>query len=155
MYLEVKLSGSDAVKNEAKGEFAITQDGTYTITASIYEDSTKAVKVCDDFSKEITITNGGYEVIGADWICSTEGAEWTDSGTLETRAVDSEAVEAIKAADKDYIIVDQNTRYQEMDATPWGGCFNEMGWEFLMQLDPEYKPNFTLKKKKAGRSILK
>lgn len=41
MYLEVKLSGSDAVKNEAKGEFAITQDGTYTITASIYEDSTK------------------------------------------------------------------------------------------------------------------
>ncbi len=59
------------------------------------------------FSKEITITNGGYEVIGADWICSTEGAEWTNSGTLETRAVDSEAVEAIKAADKDYIIVDQ------------------------------------------------
>ncbi len=43
-----------------------------------------------------------------------------------------------------------------MDATPWGDCFNEMGWEFLMQLDPEYKPNFTLtKKKKAGRSILK
>lgn len=151
MYLEVKLSGSDAVKNEAKGEFAITQDGTYTITASIYEDSTKAVKVCDDFSKEITITNGGYEVIGADWICSTEGAEWTDSGTLETRAVDSEAVEAIKAADKDYIIVDQNTRYQEMDATPWGGCFNEMGWEFLMQLDPEYKPNFTLTKEEGGK----
>ena len=26
MYLEVKLSGSDAVKNEAKGRFAITQD---------------------------------------------------------------------------------------------------------------------------------
>lgn len=38
-----------------------------------------------------------------------------------------------------------------MDATPWGGCFNEMGWEFLMQLDPEYKPNFTLTKEEGGK----
>ena len=36
-----------------------------------------------------------------------------------------------------YIDVDQNITYQEMAQNVWGGCFNERGWDKLMQLTEE------------------
>ena len=40
-----------------------------------------------------------------------------------------------------------------MDATPWGDCFNEMGWGFLMQLDPEYKPKLYAYKRRRREEV--
>ena len=148
MFLEVKLG--EQTKEGAKGTFNIASDGDYTLTASLYADDTKAVKVCDDVIKTITIINGGYEVVGADWICSTEASPYTDNGAIELQDVTDDSLEEIKTTG-DYIIADQNTRYQELDANPWGGCFNEMGWEYIMQLDPNYRPNYTFTVEQDGK----
>ncbi len=160
MYLEVVLSDGQKSDKE-KGTFTVTKDGEYTLTASLYEDNTKAVKVCDDYTKEITLTNGEYKIAGAKWTCSTEQSPWTDNGAIEVKKVTDEEAEAIKDSAANYIYVDQNTRYQTMDSNPWGGCFNEKGWYAMRDLSDEeresvikalFDPNTDGLKFTAGRT---
>ncbi len=75
---------------------------------------------------------------GARWICTTEASPWTEKVMLEARAVTAGDIEAIKASGS-YMEVDRNTRYQAMDAHPWGGCFAEKGWYAMRYLTDEQK----------------
>ena len=138
MYFEIRLSDGQT-STDGKGTFTVKADGEYTLTASIYEDNTKKVKVCDDYLETFTLTNGEYKVLGAEWTCSTEQNPWSDNGIVEVRDVTDEQVEEIKSSDANYIYVDQNTRYQTMDSNPWGGCFNEKGWYAMRDLSDEEK----------------
>ncbi len=160
MYFEMLLS--DGQNNAAgKGTFTVDKDGEYTLTASVYEDSTKNVKVCEDYTQTFTLTNGEYKVVGAEWTVTTEQSPWTENGVVEVRDVTDDQVEEIKESAANYIYVDQNTRYQTMDSNPWGGCFNEKGWYAMRDLTDEQKesviqalfdPNTDGLKLSAGRT---
>ena len=65
------------------------------------------------------------------WQCTTDSARWVDKGSLSTTHWDN---------DTDlYIEVDASTRYQTLSQTPFGGCFNERGWEAMKDLSDEEK----------------
>ncbi len=65
------------------------------------------------------------------WQCTTDSARWVDKGSLSTTHWDN---------DTDlYIEVDATTRYQTLSQTPFGGCFNERGWEAMKDLSDEEK----------------
>ena len=160
MYFELALSDGQT-STEGKGTFKVSGDGEYTLTASLYKDDTKTVKVCEDYVKKITLTDGAYKIIGAEWTSSTEQSPWTDNGAVDVRDVTDEQVEDIKNSAADYIVVDQNIRYQAMDSNPWGGCFNEKGWYAMRDLTDEeresviqalFDPNTDGLKLTAGRT---
>lgn len=65
------------------------------------------------------------------WIMSQDGNYMQDKGTLTTTAWDANNHSEL------YIDVDENITYQEMAQEIWGGCFNERGWDKLMQLTEE------------------
>ncbi|MEI3220224.1 MAG: VCBS domain-containing protein [Lachnoclostridium sp.] len=87
MYFEIRLSDGQT-STDGKGTFTVKADGEYTLTASIYEDNTKKVKVCDDYLETFTLTNGEYKVLGAEWTCSTEQNPWSDNGIVESKRCD-------------------------------------------------------------------
>lgn len=89
----------------------------------------------------------------AEWTCTTEKNPWADNGIIETRTVTDEDIEKIKTSG-DYIIVDQNTRYQTMDTHPWGGCFNEKGWYAMRDLTDEQKAEVIRKLYGTGEDSL-
>lgn len=58
------------------------------------------------------------------WTLSTETAPWTDRGVVRMS----------EQSEGEVISVDSNVRYQTMDKNPWGGCFNERGWQAMRDL---------------------
>ena len=60
------------------------------------------------------------------WQCTTDSNRWVDKGTLSTRVWDNDT--------HLYIELDPTTRYQTLSGTPFGGCFNERGWEAMKDL---------------------
>lgn len=60
------------------------------------------------------------------WQCTTNENRWVDKGTLTTKEWDNDT--------ELYIEVDPKTRYQTLSDTPFGGCFNERGWEAMKDL---------------------
>lgn len=62
------------------------------------------------------------------WTCTTEQDPWVDMGTLTTTDWDDNDYNKL------YIDVDQYTRYQTLTDDPWGGCFNDRGWEAMKDL---------------------
>ena len=138
MVLEVSLSDGQTTEG-GNGTFTVSGDGEYTLTASLYSDSTKQTKVCEDMSKTITLTDGDYTFDGAEWISSSEDQYWVNHGEIEMRDVTEEEIETIKEESEIYIYADQNTRYQTMDDQPWGGCFADAGWNAMRDLTDEQK----------------
>ncbi|MGN1098044.1 MAG: RICIN domain-containing protein, partial [Clostridia bacterium] len=67
------------------------------------------------------------------WQCSTNSERWVDMGTLTTTQWDDNDYGKL------YLEVDQTTRYQTLTETPWGGCFNERGWEAMKDLTDEQR----------------
>lgn len=107
-------------------------------------------------TKTITLTDGKYSVVGAEWISSTEQNMYADNGVIETRDVTEKDIEAIKAEDggKVWIDVDQDTVYQQMDSHPWGGCFNEMGWSVMRGITEDQKKEVVASLFGAGENSL-
>ncbi len=60
------------------------------------------------------------------WQCTTDQERWVDMGALSVTDWDNDT--------ELYIDVDQNTRYQTLSDAPWGGCFNERGWDAMKKL---------------------
>ncbi|MGM9551254.1 MAG: RICIN domain-containing protein [Clostridia bacterium] len=60
------------------------------------------------------------------WQCTTDSTRWADKGTLPLSAWDNDT--------ELYIDVDPRVRYQTLTNTPFGGCFNERGWEAMKDL---------------------
>lgn len=60
------------------------------------------------------------------WQCTTDSTRWADKGTLSLSEWDNDT--------KLYIEVDPSVRYQTLTETPFGGCFNERGWEATADL---------------------
>lgn len=152
MTLKVTLSDGQE-KTEDVGSFNQVDDGTYTITACVYDGENK---VTNELTKTITLTDGKYSVVGAEWISSTEQNMYADNGVIETRDVTEKDIEAIKAEDggKVWIDVDQDTVYQQMDSHPWGGCFNEMGWSVMRDLTEDQKKEVVASLFGAGENSL-
>lgn len=65
------------------------------------------------------------------WQCTTDSARWVDKGTLSATLWDNDTGL--------YIDVDPSTRYQTLSGTPFGGCFNERGWEAMKELSQAEK----------------
>ncbi|MBQ6795495.1 MAG: RICIN domain-containing protein [Clostridia bacterium] len=65
------------------------------------------------------------------WQCTTDSARWVDKGTLSATLWDNDT--------ELYINVDPSTRYQTLSETPFGGCFNERGWEAMKELSQAEK----------------
>lgn len=63
------------------------------------------------------------------WQCTTDSARWTDKGALSLTLWDDDT--------ELYIEVDPSVRYQTLTNTPFGGCFNERGWEAMKDLTDE------------------
>lgn len=92
MTLKVTLSDGQE-KTEDVGSFNQVDDGTYTITACVYDGENK---VTNELTKTITLTDGKYSVVGAEWISSTEQNMYADNGVIETRDVTEKDIEASK-----------------------------------------------------------
>lgn len=65
------------------------------------------------------------------WQCTTDSARWVDKGTVSSTSWDDDT--------HLYIEVDPTVRYQTLSDTPFGGCFNERGWEAMKDLSVEEK----------------
>ncbi len=63
------------------------------------------------------------------WQCTTDDARFVDKGTIPTTKWDNDT--------ELYIDVDPKYRYQTLNETPFGGCFNERGWEAMKELSTE------------------
>ncbi len=100
-----------------------------------YSDTPKTERMCDDMSKTIATTDGD----GAEWISSAENQYWKNHGKVMMRDVTKQEIQKIRENSELYLYVDQNTRYQTMDAYPWGGCFNDAGWMAMRSLTDAQK----------------
>ena len=65
------------------------------------------------------------------WQCTTDSERWVDKGGLSLTSWDNDT--------ELYIEVDPQTRYQTLTQTPFGGCFNERGWESAKDLTDEQR----------------
>lgn len=85
----------------------------------------------------------GHSSPDAVWICSIESAPWVTNSIGEGVAARREAAPGaagVSAQDPARGVLRlslfPSTRYQTLDSHPWGGCFNERGWQAMRSLSP-------------------
>ena len=65
------------------------------------------------------------------WQCTTNSEKWSQKDNLNVTEWDNDT--------SLYIQVDSSARYQRLTQTPFGGCFNERGWEAMKDLTDEQR----------------
>lgn len=65
------------------------------------------------------------------WQCTTNSEKWSQKDNLNVTEWDNDT--------SLYIQVDSSARYQRLTQTPFGGCFNERGWEAMKDLTEEQR----------------
>lgn len=78
-----------------------------------------------------SVSHAAGETDTVSWVMSQEGNYMQKQADLTTTEWDADNHSEL------YIDVDENITYQEMAQDVWGGCFNERGWDKLMQLTEE------------------
>lgn len=78
-----------------------------------------------------SVSHAANETDTVSWVMSEDGNYMQKQADLTTTEWDPDNHSEL------YIDVDQNITYQEMAQNVWGGCFNERGWDKLMQLTEE------------------
>lgn len=77
------------------------------------------------FSAMPMLIGSAAEEATVTWLMTTESEKWKNMGELSTTQWDNDT--------SLYIDVDQTTTYQQLEADPWGGCFNERGWNYMQK----------------------
>ena len=117
----------------AAGLLTVAEDETaksLTVKAVSTEDESKS----DQAAVTVTIPEKPVdppEEGDVSWVMSEDGKYLQDKGTLKSTDWDENNHSEL------YIDVDENITYQQMAENVWGGCFNERGWDKLMQLTEE------------------